>query len=87
MLRKEVLDQMAKLKKDQKTAKLAAKRDADKKEQDFANDKLFEEVKKCQEKILKLANQFDKELSERDKAGKKSKSAMWDDIQQLFTQH
>jgi hypothetical protein len=31
-----------------------------------------EESKKCQEKILKLANQFDKEFVDRDKQHKKA---------------
>jgi hypothetical protein len=48
---------------------------------------IADDVKRCQDKILKLANQFDKELIERDKVTKKSQTAMWDDIQQLFTQH
>jgi hypothetical protein len=50
-----------------------------------ASASIADEVKKCQDKILKLANQFDKELIERDKVTKKSQTAMWDDIQQLFT--
>lgn len=47
----------------------------------------LEESKKSSDKILKLASQFDKELVDRDKLNKKSQTAMWDDIQQLFTQH
>lgn len=47
----------------------------------------IDEAKKCADKILKLANQFDKELIDRDKAQKKAQNIMWDDIQSLFTQH
>lgn len=38
------------------------------KEQEFANEKLFEEIRGFKDKLTKLANQFDKELIERDKA-------------------
>lgn len=37
-------------------------------EQEFANEKLFEEIRTFKEKLAKLASQFDKELVERDKA-------------------
>ena len=40
----------------------------------------MDEAKKCADKILKLANQFDKELVDRDKAQKKAQNLMWDDI-------
>lgn len=84
VLRKEVLDQIAKIKKDAKANKAAKAKD---KEWELANEKLFEEVKKCNEKILKLANQFDKELTDRDKTHKKQATTLWDDIQSLFTMH
>ena len=38
------------------------------KDQEFANEKLFEEIRTFKEKLTKLASQFDKELVERDKA-------------------
>ena len=44
---------MTKIKKDTKAAKAAKAKD---KEMELANEKLFEEIKKCNEKILKLAN-------------------------------
>ena len=34
--------------------------------------------------FTKLASQFDKELSERDKGLKTYQTGLWDDIQQLF---
>jgi len=37
-------------------------------DQEFANEKLFEEIRGFKEKLTKLANQFDKELIERDKS-------------------
>ncbi len=83
-MRKEILTELTKMKKDQKASKLKAKTDS-LKEFEVASASIADEVKKCQDKILKLANQFDKELIERDKLTKKSQIAMWDDIQQLFT--
>jgi len=38
------------------------------KDQDLANEKLFEEIRGFKDNLSKLANQFDKELLERDKA-------------------
>ena len=38
-----------------------------KKEVEFANEKAFEEIKTIKDKMQKLAAQFDKELTERDK--------------------
>ena len=37
-------------------------------EAEFANEKLFEEIRNLKEKLTKLASQFDRELVERDKA-------------------
>lgn len=39
-----------------------------KQEVQFANEKAFEEIKTIKDKMQKLASQFDKELSDRDKA-------------------
>lgn len=78
-MRKEILDQLTKMKKEQKAAKLKAKTES-KEVFEVASATIADDVKKCQEKILKLANQFDKELVERDKLTKKAQTAMWDDI-------
>lgn len=39
-----------------------------KQEQEFAHEKLCEEIRVLKDKLTKLANQFDKELLDRDKA-------------------
>jgi len=39
-----------------------------KQEQEFAHEKLCEEIRVLKDKMAKLANQFDKELLDRDKA-------------------
>ena len=54
-------------------------------EQEFANEKLFEEIRGFKDKLTKLANQFDKELLERDKSLKAYQSSLWDDISQMLT--
>lgn len=41
-------------------------------------------MRKLHEKLTKLASQFDKELTERDKAFKKYQVGVWDDIKNLF---
>ena len=77
-LKKEVLEQMSKAKKEQK---LGQKSKTEKsKELELNISIALEESKKCQDKILKLAAQFDKELVERDKQHKKSQTTVWDDI-------
>lgn len=53
-------------------------------EQEFANEKLFEEIRTFKEKLTKLASQFDKELVERDKALKQYQAGLWDDIQSML---
>ena len=53
-------------------------------EQEFANEKLFEEIRTFKEKLAKLASQFDKELVERDKALKQYQAGLWDDIQSML---
>ena len=45
-------------------------------EQELANEKMFEEIQKFKEKLTKLANQFDKELVERDKALKQYQTGL-----------
>ena len=53
-------------------------------EQEFANEKLFEEIRTFKDKLTKLASQFDKELVERDKALKQYQAGLWDDIQSML---
>ena len=53
-------------------------------EQEFANEKLFEEIRTFKDKHTKLASQFDKELVERDKALKQYQAGLWDDIQSML---
>ena len=53
-------------------------------EQDFANEKLFEEIRNLKDKLTKLASQFDKELVERDKALKQYQTGLWDDVQSML---
>ena len=74
--------------KTKKESKLSLKNKAEKtKELELNISNAIEESKKCQEKIVKLAAQFDKELVDRDKSYKKAQTTLWDDIQSLFTQH
>lgn len=58
---------MSEIKKEVKNKK---KKDLNKtkQEQDFASEKLCEEIKGLKDKLAKLASQFDKELMDRDKA-------------------
>lgn len=77
-LKKEVLEQMSKAKKEQKLGQKSKTEKSKELELNIAI--AVEESKKCQDKILKLAAQFDKELVERDKQHKKSQTTVWDDI-------
>ena len=69
-VKSELNTQLAGVKKEVKKKTIKKKKDADVsvKEQEFANEKLFEEIRTFKDKLTKLANQFDKELIERDKA-------------------
>lgn len=80
-LKKELVDQISKLKKD-KSAKIKST----KKAEEIAQ-AAYDESTKCAEKILKLANQFDKELVDRDSKSKALQQQMWDDITGLFKDH
>ena len=51
-----------------KTVKKGEDLERTKQEQEFANEKMFEEVRGVKDKLTRLANQFDKELVERDKS-------------------
>ena len=82
-MKTEVVNQVAEIKKEVRNKK---KKDLNKtkQEQDFALDKLCEEIKGLKDKLTKLASQFDKELIDRDKALKSYQHGLWDDIQQLI---
>lgn len=67
-----------------KATKKKAEVDTSVKEQEFANEKMFEEIRGLREKLMKLASQFDKELVERDKALKQYQAGLWDDIQSML---
>lgn len=69
-LRNEIVSQISVVKKDVKKKAIKKKGEVEinVKEQEFANEKLFEEIRGFKDKLTKLANQFDKELIERDKA-------------------
>lgn len=86
-LRNEVLSQLATIKKDAQSKIKKKEEDAKKKKQevDFATDKVFEEIKIIKDKMQKLATQFDKELSERDKQIKAFQNMSQGDIQKAFT--
>ena len=45
---------------------------------------MFEEIKSLSDKLRKLANQFDKELVERDKSLKQFQAGLWDDIHAML---
>ena len=70
------------------TKKKATKKNEDlektKQDQEFANEKMFEEIKSLSDKLRKLANQFDKELVERDKSLKQFQAGLWDDIHAML---
>ena len=69
-LRNEMVSQITNVKKDAKKKATKKKGDIEVsvREQEFANEKLFEEIRGFKDKLTKLANQFDKELLERDKS-------------------
>ena len=46
----------------------------------------MEAIQTCQEKILKMALQFDQELATRDSAFKKLSNSIADDLEELVTQ-
>ena len=65
-----MITQLAGVKKDvkKKSGKKVDDLEKTKQEQEFANEKMFEEVRNVKDKLTRLANQFDKELVERDKS-------------------
>ena len=85
-LKAEVVTQLSGVKKEvkKKTTKKKTDFENSAKEQEFANEKMFEEIRGFKEKLTKLANQFDKELVERDKALKQYQAGLWDDIQSML---
>ena len=85
-LRNEMVSQISVVKKDVKKKAIKKKGEVEinVKEQEFANEKLFEEIRGFKDKLTKLANQFDKELIERDKALKQYQAGLWDDIQSML---
>lgn len=82
-----MVSQITNVKKDAKKKATKKKGDIEVsvREQEFANEKLFEEIRGFKDKLTKLANQFDKELLERDKSLKAYQSSLWDDISQMLT--
>ena len=85
----QVKTELAGVKKDVKKKAQKKKTAADisaVKEQEFANEKLFEEIRAFKDKLSKLANQFDKELLDRDKTLKQYQTGLWQDIQQMLQQ-
>lgn len=86
-LKSEMVSQITEVKKDLK--KKATQKNSDlnktRQEQEFAHDKLCEEIRVVKEKMTKLATQFDKELLDRDKALKQYQHGLWDDIQSLIS--
>ena len=87
-LKTEMVSQLAGVKKDVK--KKASKKSeinlTTREQQEFANEKVFEEIRQFREKLTKLANQFDRELIERDKANKQQQITLWEDIQSIIQQ-
>ena len=69
-IQQEVVTQIQNVKKEtkKKTNKKNEDLERTKQDQEFANEKMFEEIKSLSDKLRKLANQFDKELVERDKS-------------------
>lgn len=65
-----MVTQLSSIKKDVKKKATKKKADVENsvREQEFANEKLFEEIRSLRDKLMKLASQFDKELVERDKS-------------------
>lgn len=86
-LRIEMVAQIGAIKKEikKKAAKKKGEIEVSVREQEFAHEKLFEEIRSFKDKLTKLANQFDKELVERDKALKQFQTGLWDDIQAMLT--
>ena len=86
-LKAEVVSQLTGVKKEVKKKTIKKKTDIENsvREQELANEKMFEEIRGFKEKLTKLANQFDKELVERDKALKQYQTGLWDDIQSMLS--
>ena len=85
-LKQQMVLEISNVKKDVKK-KAVKKKTTDQntvREQEFANEKLFEEIRTFKDKLTKLASQFDKELVERDKALKQYQAGLWDDIQSML---
>ncbi len=78
--------QLSTIKKDAKKKAVKKKGEVETsvRDQEFANEKLFEEIRSFKDKLTKLANQFDKELVERDKSLKQYQAGLWDDIQSML---
>lgn len=85
-MKSEVVTQITNVKKDVKKKAVKKKGDIETsvREQEFANEKLFEEIRSFKDKLTKLANQFDKELVTRDTALKQYQAGLWDDIQSML---
>jgi len=68
-IRVELVTQVKEMKKDMLTKKKKKEEEGKKQIQElaFTNEKALEEMKTLKEKLQKVANQFDKELSQRDK--------------------
>ena len=77
-----MVSQLAGVKKDvkKKASKKSTSVDMTTREHEFANDKLFDEIRTFREKLTNLANQFDKELIEWDKLNKQQQIRLWEDI-------
>ena len=85
-LRAEVLGQLQQIKKEQ-TGKARKKEEELKKkkqEAQVASEKAFEEIRALKEKMQKLAAQFDKELSERDKQIRTAQAMSQGDMHKVF---
>ena len=78
-----MVSQLTTVKKDVKKKAVKKKSDVDNsvREQEFANEKMFAEIRGFKDKLAKLANQFDTELVNRDKALKQYQAGLWEDIQ------
>ncbi len=81
-----MVTQLSTIKKDAKKKAIKKKGEVETsvRDQEFANEKLFEEIRSFKDKLTKLANQFDKELVERDKSLKQYQAGLWDDIQSML---
>ena len=69
-MKTEVVSQLTEVKKEAKKKAVQKKSDIQKtkQEQEFAHEKMCEEIRTLKDKLTKLANQFDKELLDRDKS-------------------